>query len=227
MAADDKGNPVPNSDLQIDVLVLGPLQANCYILRAGGECWVVDPGWPGLVPPWLKEAGLAPSRILLTHGHGDHIGGVTELKEAFPQALVCCPAGDADMLADPERNLSGVFLLDITAPPADELLQPGRTLALGKTSWLVLDTSGHTPGGVSYYCQGAKVVLTGDALFELSVGRTDIPGANSARLIRNIVKSLLSLPDDTKVLAGHGFSTTIGSERSRNPYLSKASVNSI
>jgi glyoxylase-like metal-dependent hydrolase (beta-lactamase superfamily II) len=209
--------------LQIDVLALGPAQANCYILRAGGECWVVDPGWSGTVLPWLEEAHAAPSRILLTHGHGDHIGGVTELKEAFPQVLLCCPEGDADMLGDPQRNLSGLFFLDITAPPADELLQAGRTLNLGEMSWLVLDTSGHTPGGVSFYCPQAGVVLTGDALFQGSVGRTDFPGASSARLIRNIVKSLLSLPDDTKVLAGHGASSTIGREKLRNPYLPSGS----
>ena len=216
---------VPN--LQIDVLVLGPLGANCYVLRADGDCWVVDPGWPGVLPQWLAQAGAAPSRILLTHGHGDHIGGAAELKQAFPQALLCCPADDAAMLANPELNLSSLFFLELVAPPADELLQPGRALALGHTNWLVLDTSGHTPGGVSFYCAEAKTVLTGDALFEQSVGRTDFPGASSSRLIGNIFKSLLSLPDDTKVLAGHGLSTTIGDERLRNPYLSNASANSM
>jgi hydroxyacylglutathione hydrolase len=201
--------------LQIDTHVLGPLQTNCYVLRSGGECWVVDPGWPGVLPGWLRQAGAAPGRILLTHGHGDHLGGVAELKEAFPQAVLCCPAGDAEMLSDPELNLSVMFGMELIAPPADELIEPGDSLSLGETVWTVLDTSGHTAGGVSYYCAGAGTVLTGDSLFYASVGRTDFPGASAVRLKDNILKALFSLPDDTKVLAGHGPATTIRREKGR------------
>jgi hydroxyacylglutathione hydrolase len=210
---------LPSSELQIDTLVLGPAESNCYVLQADGECWVVDPGWPGALLRRLKVAHLAPSRLLLTHGHADHIGGAAELKKAFPQCLLCCPTGDADMLTDPERNLSAAFGLRITAPRADELLDPLRTLALGSSSWQVLDTSGHTPGGVSFYCRSAGAVFTGDALFALSIGRTDLPGASLRRLLGNIRLNLLSLPDDTKVFAGHGLPTTIGTERARNPFL--------
>ena len=207
------------SPLEIDTLILGPAEANCYILRAGGDCWVVDPGWPGTLPGWLKERKLSPSRILLTHGHADHIAGVAELKDAFSRCLLCCPADDAEMLADPELNLSAVFLLHITAPPPDEPLQPLQTLLLGPSRWLVVDTSGHTPGGASYYCPEAKVVLTGDSLLAGSRGRTDLPGSDTGRLLANIRDYLLSLPDDVKVLAGHGIATTIGVERRGNPSL--------
>lgn len=215
------GHVLKVEGIQIETLVLGPLETNGYVLRAGGECWVVDPGWPGVLPRHLRRNGLSPSRILLTHGHGDHIAGVAELKAAFPECLLCCPAADAAMLGDPERNLSGLFGMPIAAPPAEELLQPGQTLRLGPAEWTVLDTSGHTPGGASFYCPQARAVLTGDSLFAGSIGRTDLPGASASRLVRNIRLRLWVLPDDTKVLAGHGPASTIGVEKAANPFLSE------
>src|SRR5208282_5618914 len=109
-----------------------------------------------------------------------------ELKAAHPQVRIACPAADEAMLTSSQANLSAAFGEDITAPPADDLLQAGQTLSLGDIGWQVLDTSGHTPGGVSYYCPPAGVVLTGDALFAGGIGRTDLPGASDWRLLRNI-----------------------------------------
>jgi glyoxylase-like metal-dependent hydrolase (beta-lactamase superfamily II) len=126
------------------------------------------------------------------------------------------------MLGDPVANVSAMFGLSLTCPPADELLSPGQTLSEDGLAWRVLDTSGHTPGGVSYHCAEAGVVLTGDALFEGSIGRTDIPGADAERLLRNIRENLLSLPDLTRVLPGHGPETTVGRERRNNPFLREA-----
>jgi glyoxylase-like metal-dependent hydrolase (beta-lactamase superfamily II) len=207
------------ADVQIDTLVLGPLETNCYLLRAGTDCWVVDPAWPGVLPGRLRRAGLAPGRILLTHAHADHTAGAAELKGAWPDCRLCCPAGDAELLQDPAGNLSALLLLPLEIPPADELLRPGQTLELGRVRWEVLDTSGHTPGGVSYYCAQAGVVLTGDALFAGGIGRTDFPGGDASRLIGNIRRRLLVLPDATKVLAGHGPASTIGVERRTNSFL--------
>jgi len=205
--------------LKIDTLVVGPLETNCYILRDGGDCWVVDAGiFPRPLVKFLRSSNSSPSRILLTHGHADHIAGVAKLKKAFPTASVTCPAGDAAMLCDPKANLSGPFGILMSSPEADELIEPGQILALGASRWEALDTSGHTPGGVSFYCGEHKVVITGDALFAGSIGRTDIPGASSARLLRNIREKLLSLPEDTRVLPGHGGETTIGSEKLTNPF---------
>jgi len=208
--------------LAIRTVPLGPFQTNCVILSCGrdADCWVVDPGMhsePAI--KYVQADRFEPSRILLTHGHCDHICGVGPFKEAFPDVVVCCPEKDADMLGDPDANLSAPFGLPMTSPPADELIQPGQELILGQTVWTVLDTSGHTPGGVCYYCPGEKLAISGDALFSGSIGRTDIPGANHRQLIDNIRSSLLTLPDDTRVIPGHGPETVIGIERDTNPFL--------
>jgi len=206
--------------LQVHIFVLGPLATNCYLLRWGKECWVVDPSlWPEELLKFLRTAGAAPGRILLTHGHGDHIAGVGALKAAYPAARLCCPAADAGMLTDPVANVSATFGLSLSSPPADELLRPGQTLEAGGLTWQVLDTSGHTPGGVSFHCAEAGVVLTGDALFDQGIGRTDIPGADEERLLANIRGNLLTLPEGTRVLPGHGAETTIGEQRTNNPFL--------
>jgi glyoxylase-like metal-dependent hydrolase (beta-lactamase superfamily II) len=234
------------SGLTVHGLVVGDFMTNCYLLvltgaapaedargdhrpveSAAGEkapvppvCWAVDPGGEAeTVQAFLRQHDLAPERILLTHGHADHIAGVRQLKQAFPAAVLTAPAGDERMLRSPLANLSLVFLRRVTCPAPEQAVNPGQHLQMRQLTWQVLDTSGHTPGGVSYYCLAAGVVLTGDALFADGVGRTDLPGASQERLIRNIRQHLLSLPDETVVLPGHGPPTSIGQERRHNPFL--------
>jgi len=206
--------------VRIKTLVLGPLETNAYVLRSGDDCAVVDPGMmPEPLLEFLRAEGTPPGRILLTHGHGDHLAGVADVRAAFPAARLCCPADDAAMLPDARANLSAMFGLPATAPAPDELLRPGDVVKVGESAWLVLDTSGHTPGGVSFYCESAGAVIVGDALFAGSIGRTDFPGADEERLLRNIRRNLLSLPDETKILPGHGPATTVEAERNNNPFL--------
>ncbi len=184
-------------------------------------CWVVDPGLSaGPLLEYLERTGLSPERILLTHGHADHIAGVAAVKEAFPDAVLTVPHDDVHMLTDPAANLSLPFGFNITTPAPDQTVRAGEELKMGPLTWRVIDTSGHTPGGVSYYCAEAEVVITGDALFAESIGRTDIPGASEARQLKNIRENLLTLPDATRVLPGHGPITTIEHERRHNPFLS-------
>ena len=134
--------------LTIHCLVLGELMTNCYVLRTTAKdppgsrmqpaCWVVDPGLsPGPLLEVLRKDGLSPQRILLTHGHGDHIAGVAAVKKDYPDAVITAPAGDARLLTDPLANMSLPFGLEIAAPPAEETLNPGDTLQLGKLQLLV------------------------------------------------------------------------------------------
>ena len=209
-----------SASVEILTFVTDFMETNTYLVRSGGAGWVIDPGiQPTQLVAFLQREHLAPERVVLTHGHCDHIAGIPNVRQAVGDVPTLCPAADADMLADAQRNLSAPFGLPMVAPPPDETFQPGQTLQLGRSAWEVLDTSGHTPGGVSLYCRAEEVVFTGDALFAQSIGRTDIPGGDTARLIANIQQHLLTLPDATRVYPGHGPASTIGRERKLNPFL--------
>lgn len=186
--------------------------------------WVIDPSFPPQVDQLLKyigEHGVRIEKIILTHGHADHIAGIDRVHQEHPQAQVLIGQGDRSMLADANVNLSAPFGMPLElSTPADGDLEPGRPLTLGSTEWQVLDTSGHSPGGRSLYCAAAGLVIVGDALFAGSIGRTDFPGSNHRLLISNIRHHLLTLPDDTAVYSGHGPITFIGNERKSNPFLS-------
>jgi len=206
--------------VEILTFVTGPFETNTYLTRSAGECWVIDPGMgPRGLLEFLARRQLCPDRAVLTHAHCDHVAGIRDLRASVGDVPVWCPAGDADMLTDPALNLSSAFGLPIALPPPDEVFRPGDTLKLGDSAWAVLDTSGHTPGGVSLYCAAEGVVFSGDALFARSIGRTDFPGADGARLVGNIRENLLSLPAETKVYPGHGPATSIGEEGRSNPFV--------
>jgi len=211
--------------LHVETIPLGPLDTNCYVLypaESDGErpCGIVDVAmWSKPLVAFLNTHRLTPRRVLLTHGHGDHIGGLDYLLQHFPHTRIGCPQADEPMLKSPELNLSATFLMGIEAPDAHELLRPGDSLDLAGRTWRALDTAGHTPGGMSYFCPEEGVVFTGDSLFAGSIGRTDIPNGDAARLLTNIREHLLTLPDETRVYPGHGPMTTIGQERKTNPFL--------
>ncbi len=206
--------------VEIKTFITGPLETNTYLVSSAGQCWIVDPaGGSDDIADFIRTSQLQAKAILLTHGHGDHIAAVADLLVAFEGLQLICPADDAFMLTNPIANMSAQFGMAINAPQPDELIRPGQTLKLAEAGWDVLDTSGHTPGGLSYYCAEAAAVIVGDALFAGSVGRTDIPGASTAKLILNVRENLLSLPDETCVLPGHGPQTKIGIEKQTNPFL--------
>ncbi len=211
--------------VRIETFIEPTFQENGYVVycRTGGSCWVLDPGLPPQaekIVDFITAHRLSVEAIILTHGHGDHIAGVPTVRRARPGVPVWIGQGDAHMLADPTENLSASFgvPLAIGAEP-DPHLVPDRTLSLCGSAWRVLDTSGHTPGSRSLYCEQAEVVIVGDALFAGSIGRTDLPHSDPDRLVAGIRRHLLSLPSPTRVLAGHGPPTTIGFERKWNPFV--------
>ena len=198
---------------------LGEFGTNCYIVACPetGESAVIDPGSPD---PWvlatLREHGLKPSRIILTHGHLDHIGGVADVKAATG-ARVAVHGADAPMLTDPMLNGSAYFGMPVTAPAPDQLLRDGDQLQVGNLTFQVIHTPGHTPGGICLYTPGH--LIAGDTLFAGSIGRTDLAGGDYHALIQSIRTRLLPLSADTVVYPGHGPTTTIGDEAEYNPFL--------
>lgn len=207
--------------MHIQVIALGDFQTNCYILRetdTNSDCVLIDPGYePEPLLDFLRLNKLSPRRILLTHGHCDHIAGIPAIREEYGHVPVGIGAGDADMLTSAINNLSVMFGQKVEFP-AEEIYQAGQVAGWGEMSLKVLATPGHTRGGISFYDQKAGVVFSGDALFAESVGRTDFPGGNGDLLLESIRRELLVLPEATKVYPGHGPATTIGREKRLNPY---------
>lgn len=200
---------------------------NAYVISASGYegVWVIDPSFPPQcreICQYVEQHNKLVEAILLTHGHADHIAGVDTVKQRWPNSAVLIAREDAIMFTDPEANLSAPFGLHVRveAVPTGSL-DGGASLSLGPTHWNILDTSGHSPGGRSLYCAAADVVVTGDALFDGSIGRTDFPGADTQQLLSNIRRNLLSLPGETRVYAGHGPVTTIEKEQTSNPFLTE------
>ena len=195
---------------------LGPLQTNSYLIHNAERAVAVDvSGEPAPMLEYLTEHKLALSAICLTHRHFDHLYGVAELAGAT-KAVVYAPTGD-DSLAETESGRGGIWGFP-PVPPFDSLPMPTGQADFGGMECRVLETPGHTPGGVSLYFPAEKLVFTGDALFYRSMGRTDFPGGDQATLLHSIADVLFKLPDDTTVYPGHGPATSIGDERRNNPF---------
>lgn len=210
--------------MKIETIVSMPFAENTYVLhgRAGGECIVFDPGLqPELIVEYLQSEALRPAAILLTHGHCDHIAGVPALKSLWPDCPVVIGRGDAEMLVDPEKNLSGQFGLPYSCDPADRLLDDGELYSAAGFTFETREIPGHSPGHVVFVVQEATpgVVLGGDVLFRGSIGRTDFPRGDFEQLASGIRAKLYTLPDDVVVYPGHGPSTTIGREKATNPFV--------
>lgn len=198
---------------------LGPLGTNCYIINdeSTNRCYLVDPGGNGKdVVRILEEKGLTLEGILLTHGHGDHIGGIQDIIDEIP-VPVYIHRGDEAYLKDSKVNLSADMGLDVTVNGDIRFLKEGDVISWDHLSFKVLETPGHTPGGICFYGEG--ILLAGDTLFQGSVGRTDFPNGDFDALAKGIKEKLYVLPEDTIVYPGHGGETTIGYEKQYNPFV--------
>ena len=207
--------------LRVKSLALGPVVTNCYLLMDddAGEAVIVDPGSEAArIRAALAEEGIEPQAIWLTHAHFDHVGAIADLLETMPLPVYLHP--DDRVLYEHASEQAAAFGLTVRAPrqPTDPLAH-GQHLYVGRYVARCLHTPGHAPGHVAFAFRDDGMVLAGDTLFAGSIGRTDLMFADHATLIRSIREQLLALPDETVVYPGHGPSTTIGSERRSNPFL--------
>ncbi len=206
--------------MRVERFPLGPLWTNGYLfIDDEGRAFFVDPGGdPDEVIARLLRDALSLEAIVLTHGHVDHIAGVSRLAEETG-AIVVISARDATMLSDPDESLSQ--RLGVSFPPTQpgRIIGDGDCLRVGGMELEFFETPGHTGGSVCVLVRHGKeqVLLSGDTLFARSVGRTDLPGGDSGALEKSLGK-LAFFPDTLRVLPGHGPETTIGVERLSNPY---------
>jgi len=201
-------------------ILLKDFETNSYLLwdEESCEAMLIDPGAPGeKVISFIKDNKLILKYIVNTHGHGDHIGGNRYFKERFPDAKIGVHKADEMMLYKADLNLSLFYEQNTVSPSADIVLEDGMSLFLGKEEIKVIHTPGHTKGGAALLT--GNYLFSGDTLFAENVGRTDLPGGSFAELAASIQKKLFILPEDTLVLPGHGDATTIGEEKSFNPYV--------
>ena len=204
--------------MKVRTLVVGPIQENCHLIEDDDELLVVDPGdEPERI---LAAVGQRAVRcIVCTHYHWDHVGAVAALQEATGAGLAM-GAADAPRL-DGVGRMEGRDIAHGHAPAhVTRTLREGDVVQVGQAAFQVIDTPGHTPGGICLHCASAGLLIAGDTLFSGgSFGRTDFADGDFSALVASISGKLSQLPDATRVLCGHGSPTTIGAERRLNPFL--------
>jgi hydroxyacylglutathione hydrolase len=211
--------------LKIKAFVFSPIQENTYLLyNESGQCIIIDPGcyFPeekDELRAFITQSGLQPIMLLNTHCHLDHVFGNKFVAETYGLTLQLhknekimldlAPASGL-MYEMPFDNYSGEFIY----------LKEGDKISLGQDELRVIEAPGHSPGHICFYCAAQNFIISGDVLFNRSIGRTDLPGGDYETLINNIRTKLFTLPDETVVFSGHGPETTIGEEKLHNPFLS-------
>jgi len=217
--ADGQGGEPP---IQIMVIPVTPFQQNCTLVwdRATLKAAVVDPG--GDVPVILdaiKQAGADVEKIVLTHGHIDHVGGAADLAEALGVPVEGPHEDDRQLIERVADQAQQFGLPDVKPVEPDLWLSDGDTITFAGRTFEVLHCPGHAPGHVVFFDREMRFALSGDVLFAGSIGRTDLPGGNHDVLISSIKTKLLPLGDDVSFIPGHGPASTFGHERQTNPYL--------
>ncbi len=206
--------------MQINHYISGPLGVNCYLVvdENSKKAFIVDPGGNNSkLVDYAKANEIDVEYIILTHGHGDHIGGVKAYQAEFPAAKVVAHEAEKELLLDPRLNHSPMTCGVPISLAADLYVNDEETLAVGEMLLRFLFTPGHTPGGMCIYTGNA--LFSGDTLFAQSIGRTDFPGSSFEAIIHSIKSKLFVLPDNTEVFPGHMGNTTIATEKEYNPFV--------
>ncbi|MBV9443897.1 MAG: MBL fold metallo-hydrolase [Acidobacteriaceae bacterium] len=204
-----------------EILPVGILQCNCSIFgdEASREAIVIDPGDDvEEIVNILNRHGLTVKAIVITHAHIDHVAGAAKLR-GLTQAPVYMNERDISLL-----NMLKAQATWLNVPPPEQTTvdapaSEGQILKLGPVEFEILDTPGHTEGSISIWIPAENKLIAGDTLFRESIGRTDLPGGDSRKILSSIRSKLFALPDDVLVIPGHGDTTTIGHEKQRNPFL--------
>ncbi len=207
--------------MKITMYATGALGVNTYLAvdEATNKGFVVDPGgYSKKLADTVKNENIDILYIILTHGHSDHICGVHEHMEEFPNAKVVAHKDEEAMLHDIKFNFSAEFGTPYTID-ADIYAADGDELQVGEITLKLFHTPGHSPGGMCIYAEKENVLFSGDTLFQMSIGRTDFPGCSFKALADSIHKKLFVLPDETQVFPGHMGATSIGFEKGNNPFV--------
>lgn len=202
--------------VEVKRIVTGAIEENCYLIYEDVTALIVDPGddFPKIMQT-IEDLQVTPVAILLTHCHYDHIGALEETRTTY-NVPVYVSSLEKDWLGNPELNLSAHGGKPVIAQPADFEFEMMRDYTIGALSFRVVPTPGHSPGGVSFIFE--DFVITGDALFQGSVGRTDLPGGDHEALLEGIREQLFTLEDEMQIYPGHGDASTIGDEKLTNPF---------
>jgi hydroxyacylglutathione hydrolase len=206
------------------IIPVGPLQCNCSIIGDGTthEAMVIDPGDDiDDVLAIVRQHNLQVKQIVVTHAHIDHVGGAMKLR-AMTGAPILLNQNDYGLLKMLDVQAAWIGVPAPGKVEIDRSVTTGETVAAGSHTASILHTPGHTEGSICLYFPAVKKLIAGDTLFAGSIGRTDLPGGSTQKIMRSLHETVLALPDETIVVPGHGPFTTIGEERASNPFLVKS-----